>query len=109
MKQRHINISNERSYAYRDMWKILYRAVREERNKHPDGLTPVHLVDIVIMYVMHYDVNPLHIRNIITRAGTICLDSPYPFPSLSELRRSELADIANGIEPIDSEYDEIPF
>ena len=109
MRHDNFDINNERSYAYRDMWKILYRAVREERQAHKDALNPVHLVDIVMMYVMHYDVNPLHIRNIIIRAGTICSDSPYPFPSLSELRRSELDDIANGIEPIDFDSDEIPF
>lgn len=112
---RTIDMNDERTMAYRTMWKVLYRAVREEDKANKDALSPVHLADIVLMFIMYEDVNPLHIRNMITRALSICSRESYPFPTLADMRRSELEDIANGIEPIgcdceiDCQCDEIPF
>lgn len=115
MKHENINMNEERTMAYRSAWKVLYRAVREDDKANKDSLSPVHLADIVIMFIMYYDVSPLDLRNMITRALSICSSESYPFPTLAEMRRSEIEDIANGIEPIgcdcerDCHCDEIPF
>ena len=107
MKQKNIDTNDERSMAYRDMWKILYQATRKEGEAHNDELHTVDLVDIVLMYITRYDVNPLHIRSMISQSFSICLDSP--FPTLAQLRRLELEDIANGVASVDCDLDELPF
>ena len=109
MKHENINMSVERSKAYRYVWAIVYRMVRDTRTPAGDKVPFVGMAEIVAIFVRHYEVNETDLRDMLRRANDIIYYKPNPFSTLSEMRRAKLINIANGIEHIYSDFDDIPF
>ena len=103
-----------RSKAYRDIWDMVYRVARTDKYhvQYTKGINTLYIVKYILKIVRNsineYAVDIDDIIRIVEQA----VDAYQPDmkqPTLSELRRAELDDIANGIELVDSEYDDIPF
>ena len=97
MKPLKSNIKDERARAYRYVWGIVYRMARDSKTPRGDKVPFVGMAEVVAIFVRHYEANDTDLRDMLTRATDIIYYQPDPFPTLSEMRRVELDDIANGI------------